>query len=91
MGFWGAGFRCNALDALRAACLAGEGIACLPLFLCDDDIRAERLKILMEDRMDPDAEGGIMLLRPETTTIPRRVRALIDFLACELKSAATDI
>lgn len=87
----GPGFRCNALDALRAACLDGEGVACLPVFLCGGDIRSGRLETLMEHRMRQNAVGDIMLLRPETVAVPRRVRELIDFLVRELKNVATDI
>ncbi|WP_122073456.1 LysR family transcriptional regulator [Pseudophaeobacter sp. EL27] len=77
----GAGFSCNSLDALHAACCGGQGIAWLPEFLIREDLRAGRLLPLLADCVPPDAGGAIYVLRPEAAFQPRRVRALADFLA----------
>jgi len=83
----GAGFICNSLDALHRACLAGEGIACLPDFLAQDSIRQGRLTAILQDQRDPTSAGDILIIRPETTLLPRRVRTLIDALVAQLRDA----
>ena len=77
----GAGFSCNNLEALHAACRAGLGIAWLPTFLTTTDLQTGCLVPVLEDFTEPDAGGGIFILRPETTFLPHRTRSLIDFLA----------
>ncbi len=76
----GSGLSCNSLDALHAACCAGRGIAWLPEFLITHDLRNGRLVDVLTDYSEVGAGGGIFLLRPETTFLPRRVRSLIEFL-----------
>ncbi len=75
----GPGLRCNALDVLHAACMDGEGIACLPAFLCDGAIKSGDLRPLLENHAKT-APGGIAILRPDAVALPRRVRSLIEFL-----------
>ncbi|CUK04241.1 D-malate degradation protein R [Ruegeria denitrificans] len=77
----GPGFSCNSLEALRAACCAGRGIAWLPEFLVAHDVQTGRLRSILQGHVEPDAGGGVYILRPEMSYLPRRVRALIDFLA----------
>ena len=77
----GSGFSCNSLEALRAACCAGCGIAWLPEFLISRDLHTGRLLPVLPDHMEPSAGGGIFILRPDMPFLPRRVRALIEFLA----------
>ena len=81
----GPGLRCNALDVLHMACLAGEGLACLPEILCGDDLRAGRLRPVLED-CTVAAGATVAILRPEGAP-PRRVRVLVDFLVAHLRSA----
>ncbi|TVS00235.1 MAG: hypothetical protein EA407_15035, partial [Rhodobacteraceae bacterium] len=81
----GPGLRCNALDVLHMACLAGEGLACLPEFLCRDDIRAGRLLPVLRENGLPQPQGSVVLLRPEGAEPPRRVRELIAFLVTHLR------
>lgn len=77
----GSGFTCNSLEALRAACLAGHGIAWLPEFLVSNDLQDGGLVPLLKDYTTSRAGGDIFLLRPEATFLPRRVRTLIEFFA----------
>lgn len=79
----GAGLRCNALDVLHMACLAGEGLACLPEVLCAGDLRAGRLHPVLGDCAAAD-QAIVALLRPEGTP-PRRVRVLSDFLVAHMR------
>lgn len=79
----GPGLRCNALDVLHMACLAGEGLACLPEVLCAGDLRAGRLHPVLEDCAAAD-QATVAILRPEGTP-PRRVRVLSDFLVAHLR------
>lgn len=83
----GPGLRCNALDVLHMACLAGEGLACLPEFLCRDDIRAGRLQPVLRES-PPLPQGAVVILRPEGAAPPRRVRELIAFLVTQLRQGA---
>ncbi|MCA0930383.1 LysR family transcriptional regulator [Ruegeria profundi] len=77
----GAGFSCNNLEALHSACRAGLGIAWLPSFLTTTDLQTGCLVPVLEEYTEPDAGGGIFILRPETAFLPYRTRSLIDFLA----------
>jgi DNA-binding transcriptional LysR family regulator len=86
----GRGLRCNSLETLHAACLAGEGIACLPRFLCHADMRAGRLEPVLGAHHGADAAGDISILRPETAVLPSRVRALIEFLVADMKHSGLD-
>ncbi len=74
------GFLSNSLETLHAACLHGRGIACLPRYLVAEDLAAGRLHPLLDAYRDTDIGTAISILRPETTLLPKRVRALIDFL-----------
>ena len=81
----GPGLRCNALDVLHMACLAGEGLACLPEVLCEGDMRAGRLHPVLGDCAAAE-QATVAILRPEGTP-PRRVRVLGDFLVAHLRRA----
>lgn len=70
--------RMNNGDAMLPALCAGLGIAQLPDFICNDDIRAGRLVSLLRDWSPPPL--GLHLLSPPGTLRPRRVTALFDFL-----------
>lgn len=74
------GFLSNSLETLYAACLHGRGIACLPCYMVAEDLAAGRLHTLLDAYRDTDNGTAISLVRPETTLLSRRVRALIDFL-----------
>ena len=76
---------CNSLEALHAACRAGQGIAWLPAFLVQDDLQAGRLTTVLAAYEERDAGGEIYVLRPRTAFLPRRVRLLVDFLVDHFK------
>jgi DNA-binding transcriptional LysR family regulator len=76
----GSGLVCNSLDALTAACLAGEGIACLPDFLTQENLSLERLMPVLEGSSKPSEAGSVSILRPETAITPRRMSIFSDFL-----------
>ena len=64
---------------LRRAALAGLGLAVLPLFMVVPDLRDGRLELVLEGHRR--AEIGIHAVTAHGRRLPRRTRALIDFLA----------
>lgn len=86
----GTGFTCNSLEALRAACLAGHGVAWLPEFLVSNDLHVGSLLPVLGDYMTSSAGGGIFLLRPETTILPHRVRTMIEFFTNRFNELKVD-
>ncbi len=72
-------FRADNGEALRAAALAGLGIAVLPDFLVDEALARGDLVRLLEAY--PMPEAGIHLLRPGGGAAPARLSALSDHLA----------
>ena len=82
----GSGFLCNSLEALHAACRAGRGVAWLPEFLVLNDLKTGRLTSVLEEHADISSGGEIFVLRPRTSYLPRRVQALVEFLADRFKA-----
>lgn len=76
----GPGFACNSLEALHTACLAGLGIAWLPMFLVGPDLECDRLVPLLDAHRDPATDSTISLVRPAGDIVPARTRTLIDFM-----------
>ena len=66
-------------DVLRAAALAGQGIAVLPTFLVGPDVKADQLSIVLPDYV-PE-ELGIYALYAPNRYLAMKVRAFIEFLA----------
>ena len=67
------------MEAVRAAVTAGLGIGVLPLYMAGDALRQGQLvPLLRQYRVVP--ESAIYLVYLPNTTLPSRVRALIDFL-----------
>ena len=72
--------RANNGDALRAAAIAGQGLAYLPTFMVSDDLRAGTLVALDLDQ--PTVEfGGIYAVFLPDRHPAAKVRAFIDFIA----------
>ena len=67
----------NNAAAIRALVLAGAGVAVLPDYLAEDDIRAGRLQVLLPQYHL--LEGGIHAVYPDPQP-PAKVRAFIDFM-----------
>ncbi|MDJ0948987.1 MAG: LysR family transcriptional regulator [Alphaproteobacteria bacterium] len=65
-------------DVIRAATLAGSGIAWQPSFIVGDDIRAGRLEHVLPRYGD---EIGIHAVYPQTRYLSAKVRAFVDYLA----------
>jgi DNA-binding transcriptional LysR family regulator len=66
-------------DVLRAAAIAGQGIADLPTFMVGPDIEAGRLKIVLAEFARPDA--GIYALYTANRYLAAKTRVFIDFLS----------
>ncbi len=69
-------------DVLRAAAVAGQGIAKLPTFLVGPDIQAGRLKLVLTQF--PPADLGVFALYAPNRYLAAKTRLLIDFLAARL-------
>ncbi len=79
----------NTVDAVRAACIAGIGIAMLTYWDVHEQIaRGELQRIVLAD-VEP-LEVGIWAVFPTRTQMPARVRAFIDALRDRLQ-VATDV
>jgi DNA-binding transcriptional LysR family regulator len=75
----GPGFACNSLEALHVACVAGLGIAWLPMFLIGPDLETERLTPVLDAYRDVSTDSAISIVRPAGHFVPARVRALTEF------------
>jgi DNA-binding transcriptional LysR family regulator len=75
-------FESNHGELLRAAALAGQGIALHSLWHVADDLRAGRLKVLLPDW--PPPESQISAVMPARSQQPPRVRAFVDYLLEQL-------
>lgn len=71
-------YSANSAAAVRALALAGLGIALLPAWLIRDDLAQQRLTELFPQWSLP--EQPISLVFPGGAPLPRKTRALIDFL-----------
>lgn len=72
-------FETDDMDASHSAVVAGLGIGVLPTYVAADDLRRARLVPLLRDvEILPDF--GIYLVYLPNRTLPKRVRALIDYL-----------
>lgn len=81
--------RMDSAEGLRAAALAGMGIALLPMALVKDDLSAGRLV-----RVLPDVDFGevpIIALYPHKKFLEPRVRRFIDALVSELSAPEADV
>jgi len=77
-------FESNHGELLRAAAVAGQGIALHSLWHVADDLRAGRLKVLLPDWPLPPSQ--ISAVMPARTQQPPRVRAFVDYLIEQLGS-----
>ncbi|MEN5300142.1 LysR family transcriptional regulator [Brucella sp. TWI559] len=72
-------FQTNDALALRRAAIAGMGIAMLPTFAADQDVRDGKLEVVLAE-WQPEALG-IHALYASRQHLPMAARVLIDFLA----------
>lgn len=66
-------------ELLRDAAIAGLGIAQHSLWHIQDDLRHNRLRVVLPAYRLPD--GGIHAVTPQRRLVPQRVHAFVDFLA----------
>lgn len=66
-------------DVLRAAALAGRGVADLPTFLVGPDVAAGRLMTVLDRFPQPDF--GVHALYASNRYLAAKTRAFVDFLA----------
>ncbi|MBF0429370.1 MAG: LysR family transcriptional regulator [Magnetococcales bacterium] len=78
--------RCNNGEALQAAVRAGLGIAILPSFLIEGDLRTRTLLPLLSDFLLPQL--GIYAVYPSNRHLSVKVRTFIDFLVVQLGACA---
>ena len=74
---------CNQGNALRIAALEGSGVARLPSYMVEEDIRTRRLVELMPDYLSP--ARALYALYPDRRHQPAKVARFIDFLAERLQ------
>lgn len=77
-------FAVNSARVARDLAVAGEGIANCPDFILSDDLAAGRLVALLPDWHSPAHPLSAVWL--EGAVLPRKVRALIDFAAEDLRA-----
>ena len=70
-------------DALREAAVGGLGIIYQPVFIIDADLRAQRLKPLLEDWKTPTID--IHAVFPEQRRLQPKLRRFVDYLADAFK------
>ncbi len=79
-------FRSNNLLVLKDAALAGLGIARLPLWMVDADIKAGLLRPVLEHIRFPGFD--IHAVFPTSRQIPFKVKLFVDFIKTELSSVS---
>ncbi|WFU03980.1 LysR family transcriptional regulator [Rhizobium sp. CB3171] len=79
------GFQTNDALALQRAALSGLGIAMLPCFAADEEVRAGKLAVVLPDWKPRSL--GIHALYVSRKHLPTAARALIDFLSEKLGSS----
>ena len=77
-------YRSNNLLALKDAAMAGIGIARLPLWMADAEIKAGSLRLVLENFRLP--AFGIYAVFPSASRIPAKVKLFVDFMQDELSS-----
>jgi DNA-binding transcriptional LysR family regulator len=79
-------FAANNSEALREAALGGLGIALVPDFSAQADLRAGKLQIVLPEWRVAGAFGDqLFAIRPYAPHVPRNVQALVAFLRQRLK------
>ncbi len=76
-------FMVNSARAARDLAVAGHGVAFCPTFVLGDDLEAGRLVALMPESVGPQHPVSVVYL--EGRTLPRKVRALIDFALVDFR------
>lgn len=72
-------FRVNNALAVREMLLAGQGIGLCPFYVVEEDIRAGRLQVLLQEY--EAIEYGIYAVYPHNRHLAAKVRTFVDYLA----------
>ena len=72
-------FLSNSALVLRRATLAGQGIALLPQYCVAQDLASGALVTVLPRYKPP--ERPILVLHPQATLVPKKVRLFVDFMA----------
>ncbi len=70
--------RINNGDAILKACIAGQGIALLPSFICSEAISEGVVERLLPD-WDDGTPGGVHAVFPASRNLSPKVRVFVDF------------
>lgn len=76
-------FQSNSAEAIRAATLAGIGVALSPVWLFGEDIQAKRLKVVLAD-FHPKPMP-VHALIPQNRRYSAKVKACVDFFQAEFE------
>ncbi len=68
----------NNTSLIRRAALAGTGIAMLPTYSCENDLKTGRLKALLNEFLPPPKE--LYVVYPSKRYVSSKVRAFLNFL-----------
>jgi DNA-binding transcriptional LysR family regulator len=74
---------CTTIEAITYALLEGEGIAFLPTFIVEDDLKQGRLQVILEDYMDQTVTFS--MLWPASRHASPKLRALIDYMVAYMR------
>jgi DNA-binding transcriptional LysR family regulator len=74
---------CSTIEAVTYALLEGEGIAFLPTFIIEDDLKDGRLRIILDDYMDQTVTFS--MLWPASRHASPKLRAFIDYVVANLR------
>ncbi|WP_458733129.1 LysR family transcriptional regulator [Sphingobium xenophagum] len=78
----------NSDEAAYQAAVAGDGIAIVPSWLIDDDVRDKKIRRLLPDYYLPPIT--VTVIYPQTRFLSRRARSFIDHIATAVASQPRD-
>jgi DNA-binding transcriptional LysR family regulator len=76
--------RTNSGETVKAACLAGLGLALFPTFEVSDHLHSGRLVAVLRDHPLDLEDRAVYAVFPDNLRIPPKVRAFVDFLAARI-------
>jgi len=75
--------KCNSAELETSLAVAGVGVTRLPLFVCEEEVSAGKLEIVLEDfEQEP---MGLYAVYPHRSYTPAKVRCFVEFLEKELR------
>ena len=76
-------------QVIRAAALAGHGILIQPLYIVIDDIRAGRLRVVLENWRLPPLVMNIAYQNKQR--LPIKIKAFVEFLTTHMRAVASEL